>query len=135
MTAPDPKGAGKPGAIKDSPVDAPQTADNDVELVKLEDTVSDGVYEVTDTAEFVTLSRDIVEEFYFPDTKRPSYRLLYTKGQVVPRAAIEAYNADTKAANELRSNGGVDPKNPAGIDATTIASGTRVTADQGTAQK
>jgi hypothetical protein len=101
---------------------------DDATVIKLEDSVDRSAYEITDTAEFVTLQRDLVEEFYFPDTKRPSYRLLYTKGQVVSRAAIEAYNADVELANKRRENGGIDPANPAGIDSTTIASGTRVPA-------
>jgi hypothetical protein len=105
-----------------------RTRVGDAQVVKEDETVSSSVYEITDTTEMVTLQRDLVEEFFYPDTKRPSYRILYTKGQTVSRAAIEAYNAGVEAANKLRENGGVDPANPAGIDSTTIASGTRVPA-------
>ncbi len=100
-------------------------------VVEVEDGVADSVYQITATTEMVTLDRDIVEKFYFPDTTRPSYRLLYVKGQTVPRTAIEAYNASVEQANLLRSNGGVDPANPAGVDSTTLASGTNSHLAQG----
>jgi hypothetical protein len=50
--------------------------------------------------ELVVVTKDIVEEFYFPDTKRPSSRLLFTKGQVVRKADIDAHNARAAAAAE-----------------------------------
>lgn len=108
----------------------------DAEVLKADAELSSSVYDTADAAEFVTLSKDIVEEFYYPDTMRPSYRILYTKGQVVPKAAIDAHNAAVAHRKKLAENGGVDPENPAGIDSTTIASGTRVPgADGGAAKK
>lgn len=98
---------------------------DDAVLSKLDEELPSSIYEVAGGAEYVTLQRDIVEEFFYPDTKRPSYRLLYTKGQVVSKAAIEAYNDGVRAANARRA-GEVDEANPAGIDSTTIAAGTRV---------
>lgn len=76
---------------------------------------------------FVTLDRDVIEEFYYPNTTRPSHRVLYSKNQVVSKAVIDQYNADTaaaKAARERAASGELDPQNPAGIDSTTLASGT-----------
>lgn len=72
---------------------------------------------------YVTLDKDVVEEFYFPDTKRPSYRLLFTKGQVVPKSAVDLVEANAKEIAR-RKSGEVDKDNPAGIDSTTLASGT-----------
>lgn len=91
-----------------------------------DDTVSASHYEETDAHTFVTLKKDVVEEFFFPDTTRPSYRVLYHAGQVVNKGVLDAYNEATKTAAKLRKTGGVDPENPAGIDSTTLASGTRV---------
>lgn len=67
--------------------------------------------------QFVTLDAEVVERFYFPDTKRPSHRVLFHKGQVVPKSLIEERAAEIRAA---QSKTGVT------IDTTTIASGTFV---------
>lgn len=45
------------------------------------------------TTSFVEITRDVVESFYYPNTKRPAQRVVFTKGQVVPRAQVEAYLA------------------------------------------
>lgn len=94
-------------------------ADDEAVLVKRgEGSVNDGLFEKTEAGEeLVTLGRDVVEEFYYPGTKRPAYRVLFTKGQVVRRSAIEQYNSALE---------GPDESNPLGIDSSTLASGTRV---------
>ena len=46
--------------------------------------------ESEDTASVVVVSEDVFEKFYFPNTTRPSYRLLYRKGQVVAKADLDA---------------------------------------------
>lgn len=68
--------------------------------------------------QFVTLDKEVVERFYFPDTKRPSHRVLFHKGQVVPKSLIAERAAEIRAA--LSKDGAVT------IDTTTIASGTFV---------
>lgn len=66
----------------------------------------------------VTVDKDVYEEFYFPGTKRPSHRLLYTAGQVVKQSDLDRINASRKAAAE--ASGAEFP-----IDPTTLASGTK----------
>lgn len=41
----------------------------------------------------VEVTEDVFEEFYYPDTKRPSYRLLLHKGQIVKKSELEALTA------------------------------------------
>lgn len=104
----------------------PRSVENGATLMKSGDTVGEKLIQL-DEGTTVTLKEDVVEEFFFPDTKRPSYRLKYRKGQTVQRSAIEAHNARVAAkqkARELAEKGEVDPENPAGIDSTTLASGT-----------
>jgi hypothetical protein len=67
--------------------------------------------------EMVQLTKDVYEEFYFPNTKRPSYRLLFTEGQVVSKKVVEAIGAAVDEAE-------LDKVNPARIDSSTLASGT-----------
>ena len=43
------------------------------------------------STQFVEVVRDVVETFYYPNTKRPAQRIVFTKGQVVPRSQIESY--------------------------------------------
>lgn len=80
----------------------------------LEDYIDDASTNAT-----VVLKRDVYEQFYFPGTQRPSYRLAFTKGQVVARAAL----AERVAAIRLAAARGTGI-NPLGIDASTLASGT-----------
>lgn len=122
-----------PGASQDELQSLKGTAPDSESNVVLgaDDTVSASHYDETDANTFVTLTKDVVEEFYFPDTRRPSYRVLYHAGQVVNKKVLDAYNQATEQAKALRKTGGVDPKNPAGIDSTTLASGTKVAGDFG----
>lgn len=104
----------------------PREVENGATLLKSGATVSEKVIDL-DEGTTVTLKEDVVEEFYYPDTKRPSYRLRYRKGQTVPRTVIEQHNANVKArarAAEFAEKGEVDPDNPAGIDSSTLHSGT-----------
>ena len=97
------------------------------DVIRLADEVGNEFYDESDGATMVTLKKDVVEEFFYPNTRRPSYRLLYTKGQVVAKSVVDAYNAQTRAAvkaRELAENGEVDPVNPAGIDIVTLTGGT-----------
>lgn len=97
----------------------------DAVLLRADEEIGDDLIEDASSAQFVTLSKDVVEEFVYPGTKRPAHRLLFTKGQVVPRDRIDALNAGVQArAAEAERDGDPDPKNPAGIDSTTLASGT-----------
>ncbi len=87
--------------------------------------IGDELISASGGEQFVTLEKDIVEEFIYPGTKRPAHRLLFTRGQVVRRATIDALNANVQAARAAAERGGdVDPANPAGVDETTLASGT-----------
>lgn len=99
--------------------------DEDGVVIGGEDTVSD--FEEGGGQVMVTLTKNVYEEFYFPNTNRPSYRLLYTKGQVIPKSTIEALNDEVearKARNQRAASGELDESNPAGIDSSTLASGT-----------
>lgn len=93
-------------------------------VIGRDDIVSDDVFGEAQGDALVELKKDIVEEFYYPGTKRPAYRILFTAGQVVRRSQVEAYNTSTEQAKDAR-DGKVDEDNVAGIDSTTLASGTR----------
>lgn len=80
------------------------------------------LYETTSGDELVTLSKDVVEEFYYPNTKRPAYRILFTKGQTVKKSVIDQANAD--AATLRKRLEGAEPKLEDVVDSTTLASGT-----------
>lgn len=96
---------------------------NDAVVVAVDGTVESGYYDENDNNEvYVTLNKDVLEEFYYPDTKRPSYRVLYTKGQVVAKSLIDAYNATVEARAAGAPEG--DEAVRATIDTTTLASGT-----------
>lgn len=60
-------------------------------------TTSGKITAYTGDGDVVTIDEDVVETFYYPDTKRPSTRLLYVKGQQVQRSVIDAYNAAVKS--------------------------------------
>lgn len=49
-----------------------------------------------DNDPLVTVQDDVYEEFYFENTQRPAYRLLFTKGQVVKQSQIDAVKSETK---------------------------------------
>ncbi len=94
-------------------------------LLHAGDEVGDELIAASTGQQFVTLDKDIVEEFIYPGTKRPAHRLLFTKGQVVSRATIDTLNANVRATRVAAERGGdADPANPAGVDETTLASGT-----------
>lgn len=92
-------------------------------LVGVDDTVADALYDDADSEAYVLLKQDVIEEFYYPDTTRPAYRVLYTKGQRVQKSAIDAYNAATEARKKAGDLEG-DDLVVATIDSTTLASGT-----------
>lgn len=107
----------KNGALQVS--QAPEVAapeGDDTVVIKADGKVEDSLFAKVESGdELVTLAKDVVEEFYYPGTKRPSYRLLFTKGQVVRRGDVERVNA--------RNDGSlVSESNPAGIDSTTLVS-------------
>lgn len=53
-----------------------------------------------DTDAFVVVKEDVYQEFYPENSRRPSYRLLFHKGQTVARSAVErADEASRNAAN------------------------------------
>lgn len=90
-------------------------------LVGVSDVVPGSLYDDADVDAMVTLKQDVIEEFRYPGTTRPAYRVLYTKGQVVQKKAIDAYNAATEARKvELTGDAAV----AAYVDSTTLASGT-----------
>jgi hypothetical protein len=93
--------------------------DNGAIVISATDQIDTGLF--TDAGEvdkLVTVDKDVYEEFYFPGTKRPSHRLLYTAGQTVKQSDLDRINASRKAAAEA---------DPAAfpVDPTTLASGTR----------
>lgn len=98
----------------------------DAIVVTAEAAAASSLYKkVTDADQLVELNSDVVEEFYFPGTKRPSYRVAFTRGQIVRKSDIDALNARVKAAREL-----ADPRPSEApgledyVDSTTLASGT-----------
>lgn len=101
----------------------------DAQLLRVDDELPEALYSDAAGEAYVTIQADVVEEFFFPLTVRPSHKTKWTKGTVVRRSEVEQYNADVRRVKLLRDNDGVDPANPAGIDATTIAAGTVVSQD------
>ena len=100
------------------------TEGTDAELISIDDADSlERLLAEAEAEQFVELSSDVVEQFFYPDTKRPSYRVLFHKGQVVPRSVISQRAADIRLAERARAE---DPKVrlTATVDATTLASGT-----------
>lgn len=89
-------------------------AGKDTVLIKADGTVEDSAFDATDSEEFVTLNKDIVEEFFYPNTKRPAYRILHTKGQTVRKSIVDQYNEAAKADRAAFQ-----------IDSSTLASGTK----------
>lgn len=88
-------------------------------VIGLDDELDEATFKVASGQEtFVEVAKDVVETFYYPGTKRPAQRILFTKGSVVPKSAIDAYNAATRARKD-------DPNALENyVDSTTIASGT-----------
>ena len=84
----------------------------------------DGLYDAADTDEMLVLKQDVLEEFVYPGTRRPSYRIAYHKGQVVARSTLLARAAELRLATADRS----DLRNY--IDPTTFASGTGFAAQE-----
>ena len=116
--------------VKDSDVtgggEASAVVDDDrgeAAVLGVDSGVEEGLYSTSEGEQYVTLNKDVLEEFFYPDTKRPAYRVLYTKGQVVPKSQIDAYNAQVEAAKN-RENLEGDEAVRATIDSTTLASGT-----------
>jgi hypothetical protein len=104
----------------------PTAGGGEAKIVKADEEVSESMFaSATETDKLVVCNEDVLEEFFYPGTTRPSYRVLYTKGQTVRQSAIDAHNAGVKARKAAAEGRPVDEDNPAGIDSTTIASGTR----------
>jgi hypothetical protein len=101
-------------AIKTTPA---EVEFGDSEVVDADDADKlEGLLTAHEGETFVRLEKEVLETFYYPDTKRPSHRVLFHKGQVVARSVIEERAAAIRAAKAT----GV----AAQIDATTLASGT-----------
>lgn len=49
-----------------------------------------------DNDPLVVVKDDVYEEFYYENTQRPAYRLLFTKGQVVKQSQLDAVKSETK---------------------------------------
>lgn len=109
--------------IKDVKDSDPTGGGEAAAVLGVESGVDEGLYSTSEGEQYVTLNKDVLEEFYYPDTKRPAYRVLYTKGQVVPKSQIDAYNAQVEAA-KARQNLEGDDAVRATIDSTTLAAGT-----------
>lgn len=86
-----------------------------VHVVGAGDTLKDSLFD--GSGDFVTLTKDVVEEFYFPDTNRPSYKLLFAKGQVVRRADIEALNTRLEATRAVAGGDVVEAEDEAPAEA------------------
>lgn len=100
------------------------TAGTDAEQVAVDD--AEGIERLVsraDVGEFVRLDVDVVEKFYYPLTKRPSYRVLFHKNQVVARSVLTARAADIRLAADAQSDD-VATRIGATVDATTLAAGT-----------
>ena len=102
---------------------------SDAVLVRADQEIPEAMFEAAATEDMVRLTAPLVGEFFYPNTVRPSYKILHTVGEIVPRSVVDAHNAGVRLRKLLADNDGVDPANPAGIDSTTIASGTVVSTD------
>lgn len=99
--------------------------DGEAALLKADD--ADGIEQYLEPAgqdELVVLKQDVLEEFVYPGTRRPSFRVAFHKGQVVARSVIAARAAEIRAASADRT------KLENYIDSTTLASGTGFAAQQ-----
>lgn len=93
-------------------------------VVRVDGHVEKGMYDEQEGEKFAQLKDPILEEFFFPDTKRPSYRIKYHAGQVVSQRVIDAYNADTDLQNKLREQGREAQGAAELVDTSTRAAGT-----------
>lgn len=93
----------------------------------------EGVYEESSSSTFVTITKDVIETFYYPNTKTPSQRVLFAKGQVVPKSTIDALNANVEAARKRAESDEVALEDY--VDSTTLASGTGATPQPGEGDK
>lgn len=102
---------------------------DDAVVLRVGEALPASAYASTDeTDPFVTLQKDVMEEFFFPGTKRPSYRLAFTKGQTVRQSAIDAVTGRLAAKPGDKRP---EPTLESHIDSSTLASGTgaHLTAD------
>lgn len=68
-------------------------------FLKATDTLDvDKITADADESPVVVIKEDVWEEFYPMGSRRPSSRLVFTKGQVVPKATIEAMNKQREEA-------------------------------------
>lgn len=111
-------------AERQAVINTDPTEGTDAELIRADD--PDALERLVATAttdELVELQSDVVEEFYYPDTKRPSYRVLYNKGQRVLRSVLDQRARDIRLARAGASENPVE-RLAATVDATTLAAGT-----------
>jgi hypothetical protein len=86
----------KGDGVLDKPVGGERFAnagvgDDVVHVNALEEGDVSGAYKAyTGGEELVEVTQDVMETFYFPDTKRPAQRLRFTKGQIVRKSEIDA---------------------------------------------
>lgn len=93
-------------------------------VVRVDGHVEKGMYDEQESEKYVRLKDPILEEFFFPDTKRPSYRIKYPAGYVVAQSVIDQYNADTDLQNRLREQGRESDTAVDYVDTSTRAAGT-----------
>lgn len=99
-----------------------ETAGSGSDTVTVKDTERiEGVYDETGGEAYVTLTKDVVEEFFYPGTKRPATRILFTKGQVVQKSLIDSLNSRVEAAKKAADG---ETALEDYVDSTTLASGT-----------
>lgn len=96
--------------------------EGEVVVIGAEKEIDSGLYEDASSEQYVTLTKDVVEEFFYPNTKRPAYRTLYAAGQTVQLRALEDHNARVAAAKAGPLEG--DALAADLIDNSTLASGT-----------
>lgn len=122
----DANGAAQVDGTPDGLAEPVHTAGTDPEntvVVGVHDELDESAFKVASGQEtFVEVAKDVVETFYYPGTRRPAQRILFSKGSIVPRSAIESYNAATRSRS-------ADPEALENyVDSTTLASGTGATA-------
>lgn len=126
-SAPSTPPAGKEMAEANKASEVAVANDNPVEGTPLEGAVLLGandevdlkaLTEVSGGQEFVTLQKDVIEEFFYPNTTTPAHRVAFTAGQVVAKSVLDERNRLAR----LAAKGIGLPI----IDASTAAAGTLI---------
>lgn len=117
--------------IKSDPTEGGTTAEaglatagvgDDAVVIRKGEEVDSSLYATSDVKDpYVVLQKDVVEEFYFPNTKRPSHRLLFRKGDTVRQSQLDALKAPEAPGDDVAA------QLRAQVDSTTLASGTGAT--------